>query len=157
MNEIINLKARVWPVDVAELKQGDTIDARHMIPVPPEHRDYNFRLLRIKGLIERKLRAAAISLYLRIDGESLRVMTDPELAEYERRAAFQGFRRLRTASVRLGDVDRAALTDEEREAHDKAHMRIRRIEHAASVASRQRKIPPIQTSRSMLPKPEAES
>lgn len=150
---MIECVAQAWPVDVTALKQGDTIDVRHLTRDSVEHRNFSLHLVKYKTIIERKLKDAGIILHVRIAGNVLKVMTDAELAEHAKGQAYQAFHRLRSNSAKLADVDRAALTDAQRLSHDHHSARLARIAHAATQASRRKQIP-VEPFKSRLPKPE---
>lgn len=140
-----------FPIDYDTLQKGDYIspeDCERIIAahkdqggqrVTRAHRIYSLRLMVVADEIERECWKLGKRFRVVTDRDGLRVLTDPELAEYAREKFHRHERGLLRENAHARTVDVQLLTDDQRVAHERALI----IQGAklAALASARRALP----------------
>ena len=117
-----------WPIDPHTLRKGDTIPADTIEQITgvkrTDYKRYQLALLKAKSLIDQKLESVDINWTLRIQGETIRVLTDAEASQYNEDASDAARRRIERCAFRMCGVDTSKLTQEERKQHDRRVLKI---------------------------------
>lgn len=134
--------AGFWPLDYESLRKGDVIGAATLESIASTSTgktvvrgtdDYNLSSLRLITMIE----ARRPELRVRRSGHDLRILSDSEYANDNRRRTRSAVRKmLRTAALPTPDLN--ALTQEDRQRWDTEQARS--LRHAESVALREREL-----------------
>ena len=117
-----------WPIDPHALNKGDWIPADTIENITgvkrAEYKRYQLALLRAKSMIEQTLASVGRNWTLRIQGQTLRVLTDAEASSYNEEASDAARRRIERCAVRLCGVETSGLTPEERKQHDRRMLKL---------------------------------
>jgi hypothetical protein len=141
---------REYPFDTDSLEKGGRIPARDIedaYGVRQGTAEYSFAMLRAKDYIARSVldKRGEVWTIVERDGE-LRILTDSEAAKENERTILLKMRSVARAHHRALNVDRAQLTEEERDVHDRNLQR--RGRQIASWREAGRTPKPVATERS---------
>lgn len=121
-----------WPLDFDALSKGDIIDSGRLAEITksqPGTSTYSLRLLQVKEQIERKLLQRDYPVTTKIEGQSLRILTDAEASEYNEQQAEQAVRKAYRSLRRQMNVDVRQLTAEQQTDHG------RRLIHQGAIVN----------------------
>lgn len=106
------------------LEKGSVITAQQVedaTGVSRHTRGYDLAILKLAEKVDAYLRGErGLCATIVSERDCLRLLTDPEASAYQAAAFRQSMRRMARADRRLREVDEAALSSREREAHDQA-------------------------------------
>lgn len=127
-------------IDFAALGKGSVVRTRTLeeaTGVSRHHRAFTKESLKVKDALAdwfRRERGEVVTVVHR--GDTLAVLTDPEAAEYNRRAGELAARKLRAAFRRNRAVDVAALGSDSRRDHERTlEVQSKQVQAVALVAS----------------------
>jgi hypothetical protein len=109
------------PINIDTLTKGDYISVVHLQEITGEIEgtdEYAFAIMAFKQELEAELqKRLGKKLTIKCENGGLRILTDPEAAEYNARQIEQSKRRIYRAHDRNMDVDEANLSPQERAVH----------------------------------------
>lgn len=86
--------------------------------MPPEK--YQLELLKYKELLDKQLqKIKGVLAYVKIEGSGIKILTDAEATAYINRLQVRARRHMANNFLRLQNVDFSALSDHERQAHER--------------------------------------
>ena len=104
------------PIDCDTLNKGDVIsvDVLQKITKKPQgSQEYAFKLMSLQSFIHDK----RADLTVRIDHDTIRILTDKESSEYNDQVFKMGMRKMKTSNGRLLMVDYSGFSDDEKQRH----------------------------------------
>lgn len=137
----MDTERRIHPIDVTTLSKGDRLPIEQVEQIVNCSRAspaFAFRVLSLKGWIERSLRNHGKVWTLRVDHGAICILTDVEAVQYNFRQHRVGCRKTRRSLRRQIAVDVSNLTEEQKVEHDKMLTR-----QAGVVAAMNRKKLPV--------------
>lgn len=120
---MIELEAIEYPIPTDHLRKGDRIeraDIEHAFGVKADTKAYRLALMRAKNHVERRFLERGEPVTIAEDDGALMILTDSEAAVYNNDAVWSYVRRAARALSRQRVVNRANLTSEQRDTHDRA-------------------------------------
>lgn len=121
-----------WPLDFDALSKGDVIESTRLADITkatPGTSTYSLRILQVKEQIERKLLQRDYPVTTKIEGASIRILTDVEASEYNEQQGEQAVRKAFRALRRQMNVDVRSLTAEQQAEHG------RRLIHQGAIVN----------------------
>jgi len=148
-------ETRLYPLDFNALQKGDVIPPEQIEKIYNVNREdvkaYQLKKLVLASQIERELGDRGRSVTVRGDGDSLRILTDPEAAEYNAKRFRHGLRAATRSHKRTMCVDVAHLDADQKLTHSrecvvqgKILQSIKDTKKALRLESHQRQTPGIE-------------
>lgn len=110
------------PIDYDSLRKGDVIPASQIEKITGtkvDHKNYAFRLLRLKERVERELADRGKIWTLSCTNGDLKILTDSEAATYNYVESSHARRKERRCFIRKGAVDVTQLPEDQRPQHER--------------------------------------
>jgi predicted small secreted protein len=111
-----------YPFDFDALQKGDLIDAIHIEKVLRLSRGtpaYQLKLMGLKDEVERELMQRGRPVTVKIEKQSLRILTDAEATEYNEARFNHQLRGAKRSFHRQMNVDVSQLTEDQKASHER--------------------------------------
>ncbi len=116
------VQAERFPFDYDTMDKGDVIPAEKLEEITElsrKDKDYQLAILKVKGQITKELAIREKGIVVRCDHDCLRLLTDPEAAEYTRTRFKQELRALARVHMQAMQVDATKLDDDQKKSHER--------------------------------------
>lgn len=138
-------------MDLSKLTPGvhwSVAELEQITGVERNSRDYSFRVLQFRNLLEQALKRIAKNYTFAVIKDELRILTPSEASDYNASAFDNGMKQMRRSQRRLLAVDASKLTQDQKSDHEK---RIGRQSMLLSLL-RQKSTPATSPAPNVLPK-----
>lgn len=138
------------PLDFDALRKGSVITADEIaqaIDIPKDAPSFQVGALNLASQVERELLARGLATTVVIRGQGIRVLTDAEASEHNRRMFRRRLRGLVRDHSRAMRVDRAELDTEHLAAHDRALLEQGKYLSSIRETRKQLRLAPVQDER----------
>lgn len=124
------MTVRRTPIDFEALEKGRVFtveEIEEIVGLDAEHEHFPLRRLALMSRIEREMAERGRPVCLRQEQGSIKVMTDPEAAEYQPKEFDRHRRGMARSLRRLGHIDGALLDEAQRQELEANSIRMGRI------------------------------